>query len=98
MKSPLDLLKERLKEIEAVECDEKEFKHYRNQYLSTIRFLENNGVGKRFRKKLTPVEEFYVKKHFGTKKVDELVSMFNISYETLRRIACSDSDHIKKVS
>lgn len=86
MKDPLDLLKERLKEIDAIDCDDDEFKRYRNKYVSTIRFLEINHIGKYFKKKLNPIEEFYIKARHKEVKAEFLLEKFNISYPTFIRI------------
>ena len=86
MKDPLDILKERLDEINAIDCDDKEFLRYRNKYISTIRFLEINHVGKRFKNKLNPIEEFYIKAKHKEIKTEVLLEKFNISYPTFIRI------------
>lgn len=86
MKDPLDLLKERLQEIDAIDCNDEEFKRYRQKYISTIRFLEINHVGKRFKNKLNPIEEFYIKAKHKEIKTEVLLEKFNISYPTFLRI------------
>lgn len=86
MIEPLDLLKQRLDEINAIDCDDEEFLRYRNKYISTIRFLEINHIGKYFKKKLNPIEEFYIKEKHKEIRTEFLLERFNISYPTFVRI------------
>ena len=86
MKEPLDLLYDRLKEIDAVKSTDENYINYRNKYIATIRFLEINKVGKRFRNKLTPIEECYIR--ISQNRVDskKIMQQFNISSPVYYRI------------
>lgn len=86
MKDPLDLLYDRLKEIDAVKCRDENYINYRNKFIATIRFLEINQVGKRFRKKLTPIEESYIRVNKNKVKSKEIMQQFNISSTVYFRI------------
>lgn len=83
MTEPLELLYDRLKEIDAIDCNDYNFVNYRQKYIATIRFLEMHGIGKQSRKKTTPLEEFYISKKFNESTSKSLMETFNINYSTL---------------
>lgn len=83
---PIDLLKERLSEMNNIESDDSELNNLKIKYLSIIRFLELHGFDFDKRKKLLPLEEFYINKQHQKTNKKEVIQMFNISYGTLNRI------------
>lgn len=88
MTDPIDLLKERLKEIEAIDCNDVDFIRYKNKYKYTIKFLEIYQIGGFFRRKLNNLEEKCVRDLYNNNIVSKatLKKEFFITNETFNRI------------
>lgn len=88
MTDPIDLLRNYLKDIEQVNCNDPKFISYRNKYRYTIKFLEIYQIGGFFRRKLNYIEEECIRILYdnGTETKVSLKNKFFICSKTLNRI------------
>lgn len=88
LKDPIDLLKERLKEIDSVKCSDIDFIRYKQKYVASIALLElNNFKSERdSRFQVSPMDREYIKRNYSWGKKDFLARRFNVSTDTITRI------------
>ena len=84
MTEPIELLKQRLKEIESIDCDDENFLELKNKYKITIDFLRYHGVcQKKWNKQLTLSDVNYLYyQYLRGEKLDFLAKIFNTSRAT----------------
>lgn len=86
MTEPLDLLKERLKEIESIDCKDIYFTDYKKKYVLTIRFLEIHGFCGNKRNHVSEFEKIYIKAMHEKYDRKDLMALFNINKTVLNSI------------
>ena len=87
MKDPIDLLKDRLNEINDIECDDLKFKRYRLKYVLSIQLLELNGFVevKDGRRKLSDIDKKLLKDECERYQVDYYANLLQVCRATIER-------------
>lgn len=84
---PIELLQQRLNEINAIDCDEYEFKRHRTMYNLAILLLKDNYYyrNRDKQRKLNDFEVSWLKDNIKKGEKNYYAEIFKVSYQTIHR-------------
>lgn len=86
---PVELLEQRLKEIEDVDCNDPEFNRYRLKYKTSIEFLKNHGYisnDKDNRRSLTDYDVKFIEENCNYGQLDFYAGLFKVHRSTIEKV------------
>ena len=88
MNDPVELLQERLDEIEKIQCDDISFLRYKMKYKSAIRFLKLYGFEshKDNRYKVNTADRLWLRENYENGKSQYYAHIFGVSVNTIHNI------------
>lgn len=89
MTDPIELLQERLDEIEAIDCTDRDFVNHRNKYYASIELLKSNGffkADKKNHRKLTDYDVKFIENNCNFGELDYFAELFNVHKSTIEKV------------
>ena len=89
MTDPIELLQERLNEIESIDFESKELEFLRRKYLTSVQLLHDNGFYKHKkdkRRKLTDYDIKFIVDYCNYSELEYFADLFNVHKSTVEKI------------